>query len=82
MPQTVGTFGAFETENWSVAQVVLWDIAVFAVGAATPPVAFAIERLVVTGPVMTKVSKSKRIWKINDNMYIYCDMAHKNQNLT
>ena len=45
-------------------------MAVFAVGAATPPVAFAIDRLVVTGPVIMKVSKSKRIWKINDSMSI------------
>ena len=64
MPQTIGIFGASETENVSVAHV---DIKVVNFPPlAGPPLSISPPvTVLVVGPVMIKVVKSKRIYAYN-----------------
>ena len=61
MPQSVGIFGASETENASVAHVPT-RLYVFPALAGPPPAILPTLVVVVEGPVMIKVVKSKRIY--------------------
>ena len=64
VPQRTGTFGALETENVSVAHVVFWVIArPLPVDMIWPPRLKPIEVVMVVGPVITKLVKSRRIYK-------------------
>ena len=66
VPQRTGTFGALETENVSVAHVVFWVIArPLPVDMIWPPRLKPIEVVMVVGPVITKLVKSKRIYKFS-----------------
>ena len=61
VPQSVGIFGASETENVSVAHVDI-RLYVFPPEAGWPPSILPAEVVLVEGPVMIKVVKSKRIY--------------------
>ena len=65
MPQSVGIFGASETENASVAHVPT-RLYVFPPLAGPPLTIPPAEVVVVEGPVMIKVVKSKRIYEYID----------------